>query len=131
MNESTLKGSKCDLTPKSHMIASIPKRIVRKSKSSSSTTKHYRRVRTFAEKLMDLLDGDGDETNDSIMWDPDELSFAVTNHQKFAEEVLPLFLKKCKYLSFVRKLYRWGFRQFTNGTNAQCFYNKASDPTEM
>ena len=131
MNKSKLNESKCGLTQHSHLIPSIPKSFVRKNKCSSSTTKHYHRVRTFVEKLMDLLDGDGDDTKDSIMWDPDGLSFVVTKTKIFAEEVLPRFLKKCKYLSFVRKLYRWGFRQFTNGTNAQCFYNKVSDRSDM
>ena len=32
-------------------------------------------------------------------------------------------MKRCKFASFVRKLYRWGFKQFTKGDNTQWFYH--------
>lgn len=50
-----------------------------------------------------------------IAWLADGNSFVVRNPEEFTREVLPRFFKKTKFTSFVRKLYRWGFKQVNRG----------------
>jgi hypothetical protein len=50
-----------------------------------------------------------------IAWLADEKSFVIRNHVDFTHNVLPQFFKATKFSSFIRKLYRWGFRQVNRG----------------
>jgi hypothetical protein len=57
--------------------------------------------------------------NIPIAWLPDGKSFVVVDKRKVAMELLPQFsFPRAKFESFVRKLYRWGFKQ-TISTNNQ------------
>ena len=78
----------------------------------------------YGRQLMDILSDE--EASNAITWDSDGFCFAVLKPKKFTEDTLPRYMKKCKYKSFIRKLYRWGFRQFTSGDNTQCFYHRVS-----
>lgn len=57
-----------------------------------------------------------------VAWLPDGNSFLVRDPAEFTRSVIPKFFKQSKFQSFARKLYRWGFRQFTSkdvdGTSA-------------
>jgi hypothetical protein len=54
-----------------------------------------------------------------IAWLPNGQSFVVVDKRKVAHELLPQFsFPRAKFESFVRKLYRWGFKQ-TISSNTQ------------
>lgn len=80
-------------------------------------------IKTFPEKLMDMLDNE--DVQDAITWLPGGKSFSIINPNKFTDNVLPRFFKQAKFESFVRKLYRWGFRQVDKGEIGHItFYHK-------
>ena len=47
-------------------------------------------------------------------WSDDGKSIVILDKVLFCEQVLPLFFKKTKFPSFVRKLFRWGFSRVTS-----------------
>lgn len=74
---------------------------------------------TFPQQLMDAVEqetvhgtstcADGKRV---LEWLPTGDAFVIRDKGRFEREVLPkYFVTKCKVMSFVRKLYRWGFRQ--------------------
>eukprot|EP00565_Helicotheca_tamesis_P006102 CAMPEP_0185739990 /NCGR_PEP_ID=MMETSP1171-20130828/36714_1 /TAXON_ID=374046 /ORGANISM="Helicotheca tamensis, Strain CCMP826" /LENGTH=322 /DNA_ID=CAMNT_0028411715 /DNA_START=15 /DNA_END=980 /DNA_ORIENTATION=+ len=66
---------------------------------------------TFPEKLMYILDNE-DIYGDTASWLPDGRSFTIRNPRRFSEEVLPHFFSRgCRFDSFMRKLYYWGFKK--------------------
>merc|ERR1712238_230905 len=79
-------------------------------------------VPMFPENLMNVLE---DEKNNNVIdWNSNGMSFIIKNSKVFVDKVILQFMASCKYSSFVRKLYRWGFRQPDNAKQSQCFYNK-------
>jgi len=90
--------------------------------SALKISQQFPHVPTFAENLMNVLDN---EKNKNIIdWNSSGLYFIIKNPKVFIDKVIHQFMKGCKYSSFVRKLYRWGFRQPNNAKQSQCFYNK-------
>ena len=80
--------------------------------SALKISQQFPLVPTFPENLMNVLDN---EKNKSIIdWDSSGLYFIIKNSKVFIDKVIHQFMKGCKYSSFVRKLYRWGFRQPNN-----------------
>jgi len=77
--------------------------------------------KTFAEKLMDILFTK--DTEDVITWFPEGESFVVLSPSQFTRDVLPRFFKEAKYESFVRKLYRWGFKRVPGSAKDTAFYH--------
>ena len=72
---------------------------------------------------MDMLDHE--DVTEAITWLPGGKSFSIINPKKFTDAVLPNFFKQAKFESFVRKLYRWGFRQVDKGEVGHItFYHK-------
>lgn len=72
---------------------------------------------TFPQQLMDVIE---QETKDGTMvdgervfeWLPNGDGFVIRDKAILEKDVLPrYFSAKCKFMSFVRKLYRWGFHQ--------------------
>lgn len=88
---------------------------------------------TFPEQLMDAIE---QETNDEaavrvkgervLEWLPSGKSFVIRDKKSLEKDVLPKhFTAKCKFMSFVRKLYRWGFRQIEkNAPGVMIFTNE-------
>ena len=70
----------------------------------------------FPVKLMEILSND--QYIDCIAWLPHGRSFVIHSPERFTEHVLPKITKPCKFSSFTRKLYRWGFRQISKGPDA-------------
>mmetsp|Transcript_18495 Transcript_18495/g.38882 ORF Transcript_18495/g.38882 Transcript_18495/m.38882 type:complete len:375 (-) Transcript_18495:124-1248(-) len=73
---------------------------------------------TFPQQLMDAIEQetkDGGATINGLKvveWLPSGDAFVIRDKKSFERVVLPrYFSAKCKFMSFVRKLYRWGFRQ--------------------
>mmetsp|Transcript_25855 Transcript_25855/g.39061 ORF Transcript_25855/g.39061 Transcript_25855/m.39061 type:complete len:389 (-) Transcript_25855:291-1457(-) len=74
---------------------------------------------TFPQQLMDLIESETTDDNavtvhgqKAIEWHSTGDKFIIRDKVALESCVLPkYFIKKCKYMSFVRKLYRWGFRQ--------------------
>lgn len=77
---------------------------------------------TFPEKLMEMLSGAG--SDDCMTWLPHGKSFVIVSVEKLARDLLPVYFKDPKFSSFVRKLYRWGFRQIEKGPDAQSFFHR-------
>ena len=59
---------------------------------------------------MSAIDSDLNRSCGAIVWLPDNITFSVVNVAALNSKVLPMFFKKIKYTSFVRKLKRWGFK---------------------
>lgn len=77
-------------------------------------------AKTFPEKLHDMLQRT--ENNDAISWLPHGNAFTIKNKRKLGAEVLPRHgFKKCKFGSFTRRLYLWGFRKITSGDDVGAF----------
>eukprot|EP00584_Thalassiosira_punctigera_P005023 CAMPEP_0172534668 /NCGR_PEP_ID=MMETSP1067-20121228/6946_1 /TAXON_ID=265564 ORGANISM="Thalassiosira punctigera, Strain Tpunct2005C2" /NCGR_SAMPLE_ID=MMETSP1067 /ASSEMBLY_ACC=CAM_ASM_000444 /LENGTH=390 /DNA_ID=CAMNT_0013319483 /DNA_START=262 /DNA_END=1434 /DNA_ORIENTATION=+ len=73
---------------------------------------------TFPQQLMDVIEGESKEGGAMVNgervleWLPSGDSFIIRDKAAFEKRVLPRYFNaKCKFMSFVRKLYRWGFRQ--------------------
>jgi len=80
------------------------------------------KISRFPQRLMEML---SDETiGASISWLPHGRSFLVHNPTKFTDEVLPQYFGACKFASFTRKLYRWGFRQISKGPDVDSFFHR-------
>ena len=60
----------------------------------------------------------------TIKWLPSGKAFIFVDTEKFVEKVMPLYFKKTKFDSFVRKLHRWGFRLVKNGPDNGSFVHK-------
>jgi hypothetical protein len=90
--------------------------------STSHAEPQRPKISRFPQRLMEML---ADETiSDSIAWLPHGRSFLVLNPTKFTDEVLPRYFGACKFASFTRKLYRWGFRQISKGPDAESFFHR-------
>jgi len=85
--------------------------------------KKTRKVRkiTFAEKLMDILSTKDNE--DFITWFPEGNSFTIVSKGQLERDILPKYFKEAKFQSFVRKLYRWGFRRISDSPKDTIFYH--------
>ena len=46
-----------------------------------------------------------------VEWTSDGTAFVIRNKDELVKKWLPLFFSQSKFLSFTRKLYRWGFRK--------------------
>jgi hypothetical protein len=90
---------------------------------SSFKNKHQTKQvsQKFPETLMTIL---SDERHiDSIRWVPGKDLFFFVDSTKFTDEVLPQYFRKTKFVSFTRRLSRWGFRQVKKGSHAGCFFH--------
>ncbi|KAG5442612.1 stress-responsive transcription factor hsf1 [Clonorchis sinensis] len=66
-------------------------------------------VPAFLTKLRLLVDDE--DTKDIIYWDPSGNSFHISDGNRLAKEVLPLFFKHNNLSSFIRQLNMYGFRK--------------------
>ena len=95
----------------------------RKSGKTKRPTKERKSRRDkFPQKLMEILSNE--DYADIISWLPHGRSFLIHSPERFTESILPHYLKECKFSSFTRKLYRWGFRQISKGPDAESFFHK-------
>jgi len=58
-----------------------------------------------------------------ICWMPHGRAFIVNSPQSFVKEVLPLFFKQSKFMSFTRQLNLWGFKRLTRGMDNGAYYH--------
>jgi len=79
-------------------------------------------MRTFAQKLMNVLSFEYLEN--IITWLPDGNAFIIINQRKFTEDLLPRYFEVDRYESFVRKLYRWGFKRVPRIAEGAVFYHR-------
>jgi hypothetical protein len=80
-----------------------------------------RHVKSFPIKLMQAITDYYDET--IVAWLPDGKSFVVVDTQAFCDMMLSKAFRGGKYVSFVRKLNRWGFNRLISGTGMDCFHH--------
>merc|ERR1711862_37650 len=77
----------------------------------------------FATMLMDVLSSKSMEN--VITWLPEGNAFIVINEKEFTKYVLPICFELMKFESFVKRLFRWGFRALNRlGRRNQVFYHK-------
>jgi len=76
---------------------------------------------SFPEKLMDILSLE--ITSHIITWLPHGKSFIFLDQDQFAQDLIPSYFGKCQFASFLRKLYRWGFRQIVKGPDAGSYFH--------
>ena len=94
--------------PKQH--GSIPS-----SPSSPPSPQAYEAEVTFPQLLMDAIERETTRADGTLTverervfeWLPAGDSFVVRDTLAFEKKVLPKYFNKCKFLSFVRKLYRY------------------------
>ena len=77
----------------------------------------------FPTQLMDALTENDD--SDAFMWLEDGMAFAVCNKAEFVSSILQKILgkKEIKYVSFVRRMYRWGFMRASASVAGECFWH--------
>jgi hypothetical protein len=78
-----------------------------KLKTSQIHSKKY----PFPHKLFDLLkkESTSERSSEVVSWLPDETTFVVHNHARFAAEFLPAYFGHTQLRSFDRQLHYWGF----------------------
>ena len=78
-----------------------------KLKTSQIHSKKY----IFPQKLFDLLKeaSASEQSSEVVSWLPDETTFVVHNHARFAAEFLPAYFGHTQFRSFDRQLHYWGF----------------------
>ena len=105
------------------MAAAAPAstRKPKKAKAKHSAQPKSRRDK-FPQKLMEILSNE--DYAETISWLPHGRSFLIHSPERFTENILPHYFKECKFASFTRKLYRWGFRQISKGPDAESFFHK-------
>jgi hypothetical protein len=89
---------------------------------------------TFPQQLMDLIESETTDDNaviirgqKTIEWLSTGDKFIIRDKKALESHVLPKYFKNtCKFMSFVRKLYRWGFRQVEKdfSSNMMIFMHK-------
>jgi hypothetical protein len=74
--------------------------------------------KTFPCTLMEMINwcgeseqADEDGISSLLCWGPDGKYFTINDQEKLSKHVLKRFFKDSKFDSFLRKLYRWGFKQ--------------------
>lgn len=89
--------------------------VVEEESSSPASRGDLARDTTFPQQLMDAIDHEtvapdgfkGDDGQRVLEWGEDGKSFVVRHKAIFENHVLPRhFTLNCKFMSFVRKLYR-------------------------
>jgi len=79
---------------------------------------------TFPLKLFDAIEQETTLAEGTLVaagdrvfaWLPGGHAFVIRCKARFEREVLAKYFNKCKFMSFTRKLYRWGFRQSDKGS---------------
>ena len=60
---------------------------------------------------------------DIVAWNSNGRAFKVWDHDRFENEILPLYLESSKYSSFLRQLNLYGFRRFSAGADKGSYYH--------
>lgn len=91
-----------------------------KAKEDEGERKSFLANASFPKKLYDLV-----STGDSsiIRWEEHGKAFRITDPERFAEEVLPLYFRHSKLTSFQRQLNLYGFRRVTKGEDQGSYYH--------
>mmetsp|Transcript_18785 Transcript_18785/g.29090 ORF Transcript_18785/g.29090 Transcript_18785/m.29090 type:complete len:339 (+) Transcript_18785:71-1087(+) len=84
-----------------------------------------RRMKTFPEKLMEVLSRSDDaDCVRCIAWLPHGRSFKIIDQDYFMKEICPRYFKATQYKSFTRQFNLWGFKRITNGADAGAYYHQ-------
>lgn len=67
----------------------------------------------FLEKLRLMLDNETNADSGSIQWLDGEDAFVILDQNKFEKDIIPKYFTPIIFQSFLRKLYRWGFKRIT------------------
>mmetsp|Transcript_4202 Transcript_4202/g.10704 ORF Transcript_4202/g.10704 Transcript_4202/m.10704 type:complete len:526 (+) Transcript_4202:123-1700(+) len=71
-----------------------------------------RKAGSFSAQLLHMLNSEADAGSDIVQWLPDGSGFVIRDQRGFEQQVLPRYFDSpCFFQSFVRRLYRWGFKQ--------------------
>jgi len=116
-NNTSLKEDECSITG-TDLTDGNAKQVIQNDESSVQSQSQPHET-TFPQQLMDLIESETTDDNavtvrgqKAIEWLSTGDKFIIRDKAALESCVLPkYFNNKCKYMSFVRKLYRWGFRQ--------------------
>jgi len=103
------------------MSSSQSSSLNHQSPKKSSNSKSNQSDDTFPMKLLQILSRD--DISDIITWMPHGRSFIFIDPERFTNEILPNYFRKSKFSSFIRKLYRWGFRQIRKGPDSDSYFH--------
>jgi len=80
-------------------------------------------AKTFPQRLMDMISYKGSQG--IISWTMEGNAFIIMDETLLSKQLLTIFFKKTKYLSFIRKINRWGFKRVLTGENTGAFYHES------
>ena len=87
------------------------------TENDSTDDQTYGRFPDILRLMMDYATAEGCKKppyQRAASWSDDGKSIVILDKTLFCELILPLFFKRTKFPSFVRKLFRWGFSRVTS-----------------
>jgi hypothetical protein len=87
------------------------------SENDPTDDQAYGRFPDILRLMMDYATAEGckkPQYQRAASWSDDGKSIVILDKTLFCEQILPLFFKRTKFPSFVRKLFRWGFSRVTS-----------------
>ena len=73
----------------------------------------------ISTKLLDAIESPENQQCKAITWSEDGTSFCINDADSFMENLVPKYFKRVKFISFLRRLGRWGFESIS--TNSHSF----------
>jgi len=77
--------------------------------------------KTFPFKLYEILADEGNKS--AIEWVSDGRLWRIVSVAEMERHVLPKYFNHSKYQSFLRQVYRWGFKRY--GSDRDCYFHEA------
>lgn len=90
----------------------VPRRVSEKGSAGAADPEAQEAEATFPQQLMDVIEQETDggvvvDGERVLEWIPSGNAFVIRDKAKLEKEVLPKYFSvRCKFTSFVRKLYR-------------------------
>mmetsp|Transcript_38915 Transcript_38915/g.81401 ORF Transcript_38915/g.81401 Transcript_38915/m.81401 type:complete len:289 (+) Transcript_38915:189-1055(+) len=87
------------------------------------TASHRIANNSFAMQLMGMLNSEAENGSDAIQWLPNGRGFIIKRQNEFEQHILPRYFDSpCIFQSFLRRLYRWGFKQIDKSASGSGNY---------
>lgn len=77
--------------------------------------------KTFPFKLYEILADEGNKS--AVEWVSDGRLWRIVSVAEMERHVLPKYFNHSKYQSFLRQVYRWGFKRY--GSDRDCYFHEA------
>jgi hypothetical protein len=92
---------------------------IHNSEQQDVSATSFSSARSFPCKLMEMINWceqelqANEKAERTVCWAHNGKAITIYNQEKLCKRVLPVFFKDCKFESFLRRLYRWGFKQLS------------------